>query len=99
MALPTLAPILPPESNAWNDGYIRPIFRVAYTDTLAEVRGEGVGYDLNPSLTDGRRYAEQRDAVAGNVYAQGHRGEMSRIPTPQDLIRQVTGVGDPTRGR
>lgn len=100
MAVPgALAPITPPESNAWNDAVIRPVFRKKFTDTLQEVRGTGSASDLDPYLTDGRRYAEQRDAVAGNVYYQGKRGDMSAIPTPQDLIRQVTGVGNTTRGR
>jgi hypothetical protein len=99
MAPPTLAPILPPESNDWTERYIRPLFRVMYTDTLAEVRGVGVAMDLDPMLTDARRYAEQRDAVAGNVYYQGNRGHQSRIPTPQELIRRVTGVGDVSRGK
>lgn len=94
-----LAPITPPESNAWTSRYIRPVFRIAYTDRLVEVRGIGVAADLDPALTDGRRYAEQRDAVAGNVYYQGKRGEQSRIPTPQELIRQVTGVGAQGRGK
>lgn len=99
MAEPTLAPILPPESNDWNDRYIRPIFRNLYTDQLSEVRGYGVATDLNPSLTDGRRYAEQRDAVAGNVYYQSNRGHQARIPTPQELIRKVTGVGSASKGK
>lgn len=100
MAVPgALAPIDPPESNAWTTGYIRPIFRQGYTDTLAEVRGIGVAADLDPSLTDARRYSEQRDAVAGNVYYQAKRGEMQGIPTPQELIRRVTGVGAVGRGK
>ena len=99
MAEQTLAPITPPESNDWLARYIRPIFRVMFTDTLAEVRGVGVAADLNPSLTDGRRYSEQRDAVAGNVYMQGKRGQMKDIPTPQELIRRVTSVGEVGRGR
>lgn len=98
MAQPTLEPILPPESNAWWPR-LRAVFRTGYTDTLAEVRGVGVSSDLDPSLTSARRYAEQRDGVAGNIYDQGYRGHQGRIPTPQELIRQVTGVGDPVRGR
>lgn len=99
MAEQTLAPILPPESNDWTTRYIRPIFRVKFTDTLAEVRGIGQNSDLDPELTVGRRYAVQRDAVAGNVIYQGKRGQQSRIPTPQELIRRVTGVGDTAKGR
>lgn len=99
MAEQTLAPITPPVSNDWMSRYIRPIFRIRYTDTLTEVRGVGVAADLDPGLTDGRRYAQQRDAVAGNVYNQGRRGQMSDIPTPQELIKRVTGVGSVGRGR
>jgi len=98
MAEPGIAPILPPESNAWWPR-IRSIFRDGYTDTLAEVRGVGVQAGLDPNLTTARRYADQRDSVAGNVFTQGHRGHQSAIPTPQELIKQVTGIGDPTRGR
>jgi hypothetical protein len=98
MADQTLAPITPPESNAWWPR-LRSIFRVGYTDTLVEVRGTGVTAGLDPDLTSARRYAEQRDSVAGNVFTQGYRGHQSAVPTPQELIRQVTGVGDPARGR
>jgi hypothetical protein len=94
-----LAPINPPASNAWLNGYLRPLFRRSYVDTLEEVRGVGSADDLDTDLTQGRRYAEQRDAVAGNVYYQGRRGEMAPIPTPQELIKKVTGVGVTVRGR
>jgi hypothetical protein len=98
MALPTLAPILPPESNAWWPR-LRSVFRDGYTDTLAEVRGVGVQAGLDPNLTTARRYEAQRDGVAGNIYMQGKRGHQAPIPTPQELIKQVTGIGDPIRGR
>lgn len=94
-----LAPIGPPESNVLTTALIRPVFRAAYTDRLYEVRGVGAADDLDPNLTMGYRYAIQRDAVAGNVYYQGKRGNMAEIPTPQELIRRVTGVGSIPRGR
>lgn len=91
----------PPRSNqAWRG--IREVFQVKHTDTLAEVRGEGTGIDLNPKFTDGRAYPaeQQRDAIAGNLYPKTQRGAMSPIPTSQALIQRITGVPDPlTRGR
>lgn len=90
--------IPPPESNAWWPR-LRAIFQNGYTDTLAEVRGVGVASDMDPSLSVGYAYADQRGASSGGMYVQGRRGSMNGIPTPQELIRQVTGVGDNTRGR
>ncbi len=90
--------IPPPESNAWW-GRLRAVFRNGYTDTLAEVRGVGVGLDTDTSLNVGYAYADQRGAASGRMYVQGQRGSMNRIPTTQELIRQVTGVGDNVRGR
>lgn len=98
MALPTIAPILPPESNAWWSR-LRAIFQNGYTDTLAEVRGVGAASDLDPNLNVGYSYADQRGASSGNMYVQGRRGQMNPIPIPQELIRRVTGVGDPIKGR
>jgi hypothetical protein len=91
-------PLSPPESNAWWQRLVD-IFKVKYTDTLLEVRGEGTGIDLDRNLTNGYRYADQRGSVTADKWVQGSRGHQSAIPTPQELIRQVTGVGDPTRGR
>lgn len=88
----------PPESNAWWPR-LRSIFQNEHTDTLAEVRGVGVALDMDPSLTVGYAYADQRGAASGNTYLQGRRGAMADIPTPQELIQRVTGIGTPTRGR
>ena len=93
-----LEAIGPPASNAWWPR-IRAVFAGKYTDMLSETRGEETGSDLNPSLTPGRRYSEQRNSVAAGLYVQGARGSQSALPTPQELIRQVTGVGDPPQGR
>jgi len=98
MAGESIQPILVPESNAWWPR-LRAIFREKLTDTLAEVRGVGVGYDLNPTLTPGYRESDQRNSVAVGLYKQGNRGQMAPIPTPQALIKQITGVGDVTQGR
>lgn len=98
MAGENIQPIAVPESNAWWSR-LRAIFQVAHTDSLSEVRGVGVGYDLNPILTPGYRYAEQRNSAAVGMYNQGKRGHAAPIPTPQALIKQITGVGDLPSGR
>jgi hypothetical protein len=98
MAGDQIAPIGVPESNAWWPR-LRSVFERKHTDTLAEVRGEGTGLDMSTAMTAGRRYAEQRNSAAAGMYVQGHRGQQAAIPTPQQLIRQVTGVGDPPQGR
>jgi hypothetical protein len=98
MAGENIQPIELQESNAWWPR-LRSIFLNKFTDTLSEVRGVGVGYDLNPILTPGYRYAEQRNSVAVGLYTQGNRGHQAAIPTPQALIKQITGVGDTTQGR
>lgn len=98
MAGESIQPILVPESNAWW-GRLRAVFDNLFTDQLSEVRGVGVGYDLNPVLTTARRYSEQRNSVAVGMYTQGNRGHQARIPTAQQLIKQITGVGDSAQGR
>jgi hypothetical protein len=50
-------------------------------------------------MTTARRYAEQRGTAAVGMYTQGHRGQQAPLPTPQALIRQITGIGDPAQGR
>jgi len=92
-----LAIIGPPESNAWWPR-LRSVFERKHTDTLAEVRGEGTGLDMSTALTPGYRFQEQRNSAAIGLYSQGQRGSQSPLPTPQELIRRVTGVGDPTQG-
>ena len=74
------------------------VFGVKHMDTRAEARGGAAG-DLNPLLTNGRVFAEQRGTASLSTINQGARGHQNQPPTPQDLIRQVTGVGDPARGR
>ncbi len=98
MAGESIQPVPVPESNAWWPR-LRAIFQQVHTDTLQEVRGVGVGYDLNPTLTPGYVYSDQRNSVAVGLYSQGNRGQMAPIPTPQALIKQITGIGDITQGR
>lgn len=65
-------------------------------------RGTGVSGDMSSSLGVGyydRQGQLMRGAAADNTYSQGRRGHMNALPTPQALIRQITGVGDPAQGR
>jgi len=98
MAGESIQRIQVPESNAWWER-LRFVFRTKLTDSLLEVRGVGVGGDLNPILTPGYMDTAQRNSVAIGLYTQGQRGEMAPIPTPQALIKQITGVGDVSQGR
>lgn len=41
----------------------------------------------------------QRIGATSGKYVNPAHGNMKPIPTPQQLIKQVTGVGDPTQGR
>jgi hypothetical protein len=43
-------------------------------------------------------YNQRIGATADKILNPSH-GTMSAIPTPQALIRQVTGIGDPVTGR
>lgn len=79
--------------------YINRVFRMQDHDLP---RGVGSGGDLNPNLSHGYFNAEgqaQRGIAAGDSYGQGKRGQMNALPTPQALIRMITGVGDPPQGR
>lgn len=93
----TLAPVDVREHGGWLRA-IRGVFEIKHTDLRAEARG-AAAIDLNHQLSVGYVYAAQRGAVAIDTIGQGHRGQMSPIPTPQALIRQVTGIGDPAKGR
>jgi hypothetical protein len=93
----TLAPVDVREHGGWLRA-IRGVFQIKHMDTRAEARGQG-DLDLNPLLSSGYVYATQRGAVAVDTIGQGSRGHQDPIPTPQALIRQVTGVGDPAKGR
>lgn len=70
-------------------------------DTLS-VRAPGKDGDLNTALGVGYYNLQGqalRGAAAGPVYDQGKRAQMAPLPTPQALLRQVTGIGDPVQGR
>lgn len=65
-------------------------------------RGTGVAGDMSAAIGVGYYDAQGqalRGAAADNTYSQGRRGHMAKLPTPQALIRQITGVGDPAQGR
>jgi len=83
--------------------YVRGIFSHLHVDTLAEVRAEGTGLDVSATLSKGRfedaLYLQQRGILPEALIKQGKRSQMHDIPTPQALIRQVTGIGDPPTGR
>lgn len=93
----TLAPVDVREHSGWLRA-IRGVFQEKFVNTRAETRGAAAA-DLNPLLSGGYVYASQRGAVAVATIGQGRRGHQDPIPTPQALIRQVTGVGDPAKGR
>ena len=81
--------------------YIRGVFANNHQDALTP-RARATGLDMNPRLGHGYYNAQgeaMRGAASGGVYNQGKRGQMANIPTPQELIRQVTGVGDLPSGR
>ena len=93
-----LAPI--GESNAGWLSYLYGLWGVVPKN---EARGAGTGLDMNRSLFVGRAELkgkdQQRSIVAQSLFPQGRRGSMSAIPTPQALIRQVTGIGATPEGR
>jgi hypothetical protein len=79
--------------------YLHKVFR---TQDFAAARGTGVAGDMSTQLGVGYYNAQgqlMRGTAADNSYNQGRRGHMDHLPTPQALIRQVTGVGDPPQGR
>jgi hypothetical protein len=79
----------------------RGLHRLFASQDHEAARGAGVG-DLSPLLGVGYFDAQgqaQRGAAAGGEYGQGKRGQMDDLPTPQALIRMITGVGDPAQGR
>lgn len=93
----TLAPVDVRDHTGWLRA-IRGVFQEKHVDTRLETRGQA-SQDLDPLLSSGRVYAAQRGAVTVDSIGQGHRGHQDPIPTPQQLIRQVTGIGDPAKGR
>jgi len=72
---------------------IHNVFRQKHMDTVVEARGVAP-----TSLSKGHVELDQR-GVSQNTYNKRSRGSMADVPTSQELIRQVTGIGDPIRGR
>jgi hypothetical protein len=96
----TLAPIDVGAVAPFNQ-YIRGAFSHLRLDSLMP-RGRNSAADLDAKMGLGyyNAFGQQlRGAAAGGSYTQGKRGQMSPIPTPQDLIRSVTGVGAMPSGR
>jgi len=64
----------------------------------AALAARGVQPDrmLTSGYSDGYN---QRIGPTAQKYVNPNHGAMKPIPTPQQLIRQVTGIGDPTMGR
>ena len=80
----------------------RGLYRLFMDQDHEGARGIGSASDLSSNLGVGYyNLAGQRlrGTAAENTYGQGKRGHMPPLPTPQALIRQLTGIGDPPTGR
>jgi hypothetical protein len=92
----SLAPVDVQEHSGWLR-LIQSVFQRKNTDTVAEARG------VNPMrlLTVGysEQYNQRVAPSASKIAGTRPRGSMAEVPTPQALIRQVTGIGDPAKGR
>lgn len=93
---PKLAPIVV-GGGGWRQ-WGRAAYRQRYTGNLGQIRGEGVASDLSADLSVSRTPDHPR-TYQRHSFWQGQRGSMADVPTPQALIRRVTGIGDPPRGR
>lgn len=92
-----LAPVDVRENSGWLQ-YIRDAFLNLYPGGLGRARGNGIASDMNVSLTVGRVLIDQRNGPSAAKLANA-RGHQTPIPTPQALIKQVTGIGDTRAGR
>jgi hypothetical protein len=92
----TLAPVDVREHSGWLS-FIFAAFQRKHVDTVAEARG------VNPTrlLTTGysEQYNQRVSASTAKLAGTRARGSMAPVPTPQALIRQVTGIGTPMQGR
>jgi hypothetical protein len=91
-----LAPVDVRENSGWQK-YIRGAFLQSYPASLAWARGyldnAGVTVARIPNINNALNRPTAPRATGTP------RGSMANLPTPQALIRQVTGIGDPPRGR
>jgi hypothetical protein len=98
---------LQPVDNQQHNGWLSAIYAVFRQKQLtvpapfgggAALAARAVQPDrfLTPGIAD--QY-NQRIGPTANKYVNPNRGAMAPIPTPQALIRQVTGIGDPSQGR
>lgn len=89
-----LAPVDVREHTGWLK-LIFAVFQQKHTSTINDVRGENI-YGM---LTCGRVEEDQRGSSQNKIAGTRQRGSMTDVPTPQALIRQVTGLGDTVQGR
>jgi len=91
----SLAPVDVREHTGWTR-LIQGVFQQKNVNTVAEARGVAPLALL--TLARSERY-NQRVGATGAKMGTRSRGSMADVPTPQALIRQVTGIGDPAQGR
>jgi hypothetical protein len=83
-----------------HSGWLRFIFGVfqnKHVDTVTEARGVEPLRLLTVARSE--QYNQRVSPSAQKIAGTRQRGAMAPIPTPQALIRQVTGIGDPAQGR
>jgi len=90
----SLAPVDVREHSGWLS-YIHGAFLRKYTGSLAQTRG----VFANRALSVGRIPIDQRKGATVAKMGTRSRGSMSAVPTPQALIKQVTGIGVNPQGR
>ena len=99
-----LAPVDNREHGGWTR-LIRSINNQGRPAVLSDARGYNRDATSRPIFLLVTRVLPTDNDVAGFRAARAmqveprKRGHQARIPTPQELIKQVTGIGDPTRGR
>lgn len=92
-----LAPLDVRPNGAWL-AYLNDLFMVKHTYRLDQVRGNQ-GPNASGGLRVDRILIDQRHGATLAKYNQGARGHMNPLPTSQDLIAQITGIGAIGRGR
>jgi len=91
-----LAPVDVREHSGWLR-LIFDVFQRKHVNTINETRGVEAEAGLTFSRVE--QYEQRGGPTATKVFGTRQRGSMSDVPTPQTLIRQVTGIGDPAKGR